>query len=138
MHNFPKGIDVVCTHKHNLKEAKEIFHLCIDNDVNIYHKTFQDPVNDKYENFVFDNYEGLSQIQFNNKKDNNHLYVSFEEFKAFIQGKGKYNPSFKEELKLNDIYLAVITKQNIMVGCQEFSHETIKKLYQLSQKALKS
>lgn len=44
----------------------------------------------------------------------------------------------KEDLKLSGGYTATITKHNVKVGCQSFSHEIIKKLYQLSVKAQKS
>jgi hypothetical protein len=137
MHNFPKDIQVICTKKHTLAEAKEIFHLCIDNNVNIYYKTLKEPVDKEYPYFVFEDDE-IAQSWATKKEDPQHFYVSLEEFKAFIQGKGKYTFPFKETVELNSDYSAVITKNSIKVGYQEFSHDKIKELYLLSQKALKS
>jgi len=136
-HNFPEDAVIICKHKHNLKQAKEIFHLAIDGDCLIYENTLEIPVDTQYPYFLWENGK-ITQTFRTKEKYPGDLFVSFEEFKAFLQGKGKYNPPFKQELHLNSQYKAVITKENVTVGCQKFSHDTIKQLYQLSQKALKS
>lgn len=129
-HNFPE-LNIVCNKKVTIQELKELLHLAVDanlplgyiyiNDIKVYpYIAWSDNL-----------------CQSKNIEDFD-LIVSFEEFKAFIQGKGKYKEPFKEVLELNKEYKAEITKQQVNVGCQTFSHEIIKKLYESSQKALKS
>ncbi len=38
------------------------------------------------------------------------------------------------KVKLNDEYSAVVTRENITVGCQKFTHQAIKELYEASIK----
>lgn len=40
-------------------------------------------------------------------------------------------------VRLNSEYLATVTKENVKVGCQTFSHEVIDKLYEASQEVRK-
>lgn len=136
-HNFPKDITVVCTLKHNLKQAKEIFHLAIDGDCPIYQKTLENPVDKKYLYFRYDG-ENIHLTARTKEAYPDELYVTFDEFKAFLQGKGKYKAPFKQEIKISDSYTAVITKQNVKVGCQILSHKLVEEIYLSSQKALKS
>lgn len=135
MHNFPKGTEVVCKEKHNLKQGKEILNLCINNGVIIGKETQREVVDIKYPYFV---YSGDTLDLRKDYNDFSILIVTLEEFKQFIIGKGKYKAPFNEELELNEEYTAIITKEDIAVGCQKFSHDTVKKLYLLSQKAQKS
>ena len=136
-HNFPEDVNVICTLKHNLKQAKEIFHLAIDGDCLIKSGVLEIPVDKTFPYFMWDG-ENLTQTLKTKEKYPDDLYVSFEEFKAFLQGKGKYKAPFKEEIKISDSYTAVITKENVKVGCQIISHELAKQIYLSSQKALKS
>ena len=135
MHNFPKNIEVVCKQKHTLAQGKEILKLCIENGIVIPECTQKEIVDSTYPYFLYDD-KVLNQTYDLDGK--NRLKVTLQEFKQFIVGEGKYQAPFTQELKLNDEYKAVVTKEKITVGCQEFSHEIIKKLYLLSQKALKS
>ena len=135
-HNFPTDVPIACTHIHNLKEGKEILHLAIDGESPIGSGTTEKLIDKAYPRFCWDDNK-LTQTA-SNIKSKEYIWVTFEEFKSFLQGKGKCNLPFKEELKLNDNYTAVVTKEEVEVGCQGFSHEIIKKLYQLSVKAQKS
>ena len=147
MHNFPKNIEVVCKQKHTLAQGKEILKLCIENSVVIGEEIQREVVDAKYPYFTYGNYSDILDLNgsysdiLDLRRDYNDLgilTVTLEEFKQFIIGKGKYKAPFNQKLKLNDEYTATVTKNKITVGCQEFSHETVKKLYLLSQKALKS
>lgn len=137
-HNFPKNITIVCNEKHNLAQAKEILKLAIDADINIDQATLEVKVDSDYPYFMVDKSLDLTQNMGKESDAIDDLVVNYEEFKAFFIGKGKYKPVFKEEIKLNSSYTAEITKANIIVGCQTFSHEILKKLYLSSQKAQKS
>jgi len=137
MHNFPKNIEVVCKQKHTLAQGKEILKLCIENSVVIGEEIQREVVDAKYPYFTYGSYSDILDLR-RDYNDLGILTVTLEEFKQFIIGKGKYKAPFNQELKLNDEYTATVTKNKITVGCQEFSHETVKKLYLLSQKALKS
>lgn len=135
MHNFPKDVQIVCKQKHTLEQSKEILKLCVDNDVPIYSSpVFNDKVKKEYPYYLWD---GTSLMRARTRESSD-IAVSLEEFKQFIIGKGKYEAPFNEELELNDEYTATVTKEKITVGCQVVSHDTVKKLYLLSQKAQKS
>lgn len=135
MHNFPKDVQIVCKEKHTLEQSKEILKLCVDNDVPIYSSyIFNDKVREEYPYYLWDG-TSLMRVRM---YVNSNIAVSLEEFKQFIIGKGKYKVPFNKELKLNSEYTAIVTKEKIIVGCQQFSHDIVKKLYLLSQKAQKS
>ncbi len=137
MHNFPNHINVSVANVTE-KQAKTILKLCIDNDVDIASETIEDKINKRYPNyhFEFENQEITQNCADSN--DNEYHFVSFNEFCNYIKGKGiKIKPPFKQELVLNGSYKAIVTKENVKVGCQEFSHDIIKKLYEASQEALK-
>lgn len=136
-HNFPEGVSIACTHVHNLKEGKEILKLAIDGDCLIYKEVLSKIVDKEYERFYWDKDDKYISQTCAEINDNEYIWVSFEEFKAFLQGKGKCNLPFKQDLKLSDSYTATVTKDNVKVGCQTFTHNTIKLLYQLSLKAQK-
>ena len=137
MHNFPKNISVVCKEELTLKQAKEILKLALENNVIIHEDTQREPVDIIYPYFIFEhNDEILTQDRECNNK--NKLNVSLREFKNFIQGKGIYKEPFSKIIKLNDKHEAIVTKENIKVGCQSFTHVKLKELYLLSQEALKS
>jgi len=141
MHNFPKNIIIECKEKHNLEQGKEILKLCIENNVIISESTQEEVKDDQFPYFMYGREGILTQtysINENNDELTVTLRVTLREFKQFVIGKGKYKTPFNEELKLNSGYTATVTKEKIIVGCQLFSHDTVKKLYLLSQKALKS
>ena len=135
-HNFPKDVRIICKDIHNLKQGKELLKLAVDFECPIGINTLNEIVNKLYPRFTwYGNVICLTSLKPENSRS---IWVTFEEFKAFIQGKGVYIAPFKQELELNSEYKATVTKEYVKVGCQEFSHDVIKKLYQLSQKALKS
>lgn len=136
-HNFPKGKNIICGQKLSLAQTKEIFKMCIDVDILIYKETLEKPVDESYPYLVFED-DILTQLINKDRNSNRDLIVSFEEFKAFLRGKGKYKePPKPITLKLNDEYNAEISKSGIKVGCQIFTHESIDKLYALSKKMRK-
>lgn len=137
-HNFPKNVSIGCTLVHNLKQGKEILHLAIDGGCEIYSKTITEIIDKKYPRFCWDDSRQELCLTSDLINDKNYIWVSFEQFKAFLQGKGKYTVPFKQELQLNSQYKAIVTKNDIKVGCQSFTHDVVKKLYQLSLKAQKS
>jgi hypothetical protein len=119
-----------------LAEAKTILKLCIDNDVPVYEKTFLKPFDEKYPNYHWNGV--FNEILQNNEKsyinDNEYMFVSFTEFCNYIKGQGKViKAPFKIELKLNSEYNAIVTKYDITVGCQSFSHDIIQQLAELSK-----
>ena len=136
MHNFPSDINISVKDV-TLSQAKTILKLCIDEDIDIYEDVVKFKVNSNYPNYHYDsNYNIITQNN-NDDKNDKYYFVSFSEFCNYIKGKGtKYKQLFKEEIKLNDSYTAIITKKGITVGCQSFSHEIIEKLYNTSKKAL--
>jgi len=141
MHNFPNNIDVVCKIKHTKEQALEIFKLAIENNLLISVITQKTPLRKDYPYFCWDGKDEEMLVLSDgiaDTSDETNLFVSLTEFKAFILGKGKYTLPFNKALELNSGYKAVVTKQSIKVGCQEFTHDKIKELYQLSQKALKA
>ena len=130
-HNFPKNQEYVIDRVLSLEETKEIFHLCIDNDVPIYEDTLKKPVDEIYPYIYFS-----GDLICQTKSDEKKLKLTFEEFKDYIQGKGK--KLYNQKMTLNSQYEAIITKGGVKVGCQEFSHDIIEKLYLLSVQAKKS
>ncbi len=52
--------------------------------------------------------------------------LSFDQFILALMGKRVVKPT---TVKLNDRYNAVVTKDEVTVGCQTFNHEVIKQLY---------
>lgn len=137
-HNFPTDVSIVCTHIHNLKEGKEILHLAVDGECPVYGDVLKTIVNKKYPRFYWDGDENSLCQTSARIGYKGYIWVSLEEFKAFLQGKSKYKTPFKQELKLNSSYTATVSKDNVKVGCQSFTHDVVKKLYQLSLKAQKS
>lgn len=127
-HNFPENVDVVCDVKLTQKQAKEILKLSIDYDLNICRDVVSNKVNDEYPYYGFDANEG-ELTQFSNIDDDNFIIVNFNEFKNFIKGNGNII-----KLELNNEYTAILTPNQIKVGCQTFTHETLEKLYKESQK----
>lgn len=77
--------------------------------------------------------EGLSSLIHVDSKD---IQVSPEEFINYVLGRGKelHKPV---SIELNSDYTAIVTKDKITVGCQEFSHEVLKKLYKASKQVRK-
>ena len=136
-HNFPEGVSIGCTHVHNLKEGKEILHLAIDSDCAIYEEVFNNIADKQYPRFYWGKNDKKISQTYADEGDDDYIWVSFTEFKLFLQGKGKYKTPFKETLKLSNDYTATVTKKDVKVGCQTFTHNTIKLLYQLSLKAQK-
>jgi hypothetical protein len=136
MHNFPSDINISVKNV-TLIQAKTILKLCIDEDIDIYEGVVKIKVDSNYPNYHYDSDDNFMNY---NRADNGHkryYFVSFSEFCNYIKGKGtKYKQPFKEEIALNDSYTAIITKKEITVGCQSFSHEIIEKLYNTSKKAL--
>ena len=141
IHNFPLNtkIKYFCLEKTETEaQLKEILKLAIDNDVNFDYQEIK--IDSNYPLLCFSvNSNELTRCKKNiNDKD---CIISITQFKQFIKGIGDVNSlkiPFSEEITLNSDYKAIITKEKIVVGCQEFTHDIIKKLYQLSQKALKS
>ena len=137
-HNFPTDVSIACTHIHNLKEGREILHLAIDGNCPINSATSKTVLDKVYPKFFFDKeYQRISQTKAITG-DKEYIWVSFEEFKAFLKGKGKCKLPFKQDLRLSSSYTATVSKENVKVGCQTFTHDIIKQLYQLSLKAQKS
>lgn len=134
-HNFPTNIRIFCEKILNKEQTKSIFKLCIDRDIEIQPNTMRKPVDEEFPYLMIDNEIKLSQCNNRAFTDEDYLVVSHQEFINFFHGKGKYEAPFKQELDLNDKYTAVVTKDKVVVGCQEFNHEAIKKLYQLTLKA---
>jgi len=68
--------------------------------------------------------------------DSKDIQVSPEEFINYVLGRGKelHKPV---TIELNSVYTAIVTKDKITVGCQEFSHEVLKKLYKASKQVSK-
>jgi len=68
--------------------------------------------------------------------DREDIKVSPEEFINYVLGRGKelHKPV---TIELNSNYTAIVTKDKITVGCQEFSHEVLKKLYKASKQVSK-
>lgn len=56
----------------------------------------------------------------------------------FIQAVIQETNEFHAKVKLNRDYTADVTKESIQVGCQDFTHEAIKTLYEKSVEAQKS
>lgn len=141
MHNIPKNVEIICTKNITAKDASEILKLCIDANVHFDFAGMEDAVDPVYPNYSIENGE-LKQCKFDLKdKEENEYPVSIEQFKAFLKGKGNVEAlkiPFKERITLSDQRDAVVTKEGISVGCEQFSHDVIKKLYQLSQKAQRS
>jgi hypothetical protein len=137
-HNFPEYVNVTLKQKCTINQIKELLKLAIDQDINIASGIFKDLKKDNTTIF-WDGYNEICVCQ-NDPIDacNTDLFVSLKEFKAFFEGKGKYTLPFNETLELNSEYKAEVTKENIKVGCQTFSHNKVAELYKLSQKALKS
>lgn len=131
-HNFP-GL-VMIDRALTLTEAKELLKLAIDAEMPIYHEVFKTLVDKEYPYYCY-NHGNITQTCVK-QTDNKYLIVSFNEFKQFMVGKGKL--PYRKKLTLNDSYEAIVTKTNITVGCQTFTHDAIAKLYKISQKALKS
>jgi hypothetical protein len=142
-HNFPKTFHyIICNEKLTAEQVKEIFYLAINAGIPIIEKIQADvsikeiPFFIAFKKDISFNHESITYID---KIDINNLSVSFEDFKLFLQGKGVYvEKELRKIIQLNKHYKAIVTKQNINVGCQIFSHETIKNLYELSQKILNS
>lgn len=137
-HNFPEGVSIGCTHVHNLKEGKEILHLAIDGSCKISTGATEKIADKDYPRFCWDNIAKELCETSDEVGNKDYIWVSFAEFKEFLKGKSKYKTPFKETLKLSNDFTATITKENVKVGCQTFTHNTIKLLYQLSLKAQKS
>lgn len=128
-HNFPDTL-VYVDKKLTINELKEIVNLMMDCELEL--RYVGTAYIKKYPYIFWDGFkvaQTLSQKSFG-------ICVSFTEFKKFLKGQGKC--PYIKNLQLNDEYDATITKENVKVGCQQFSHEIIKKLYLESQKALKS
>lgn len=136
-HNFPSDTNIVCFEKLNEEQVIEILHLAIDHNIKFPKYIIETKV-DKLYPYLMWNCNELNQTSRTQKEYPSDIWVTFEEFKMFCIGKGKYKKAFTQTLKLNKDYSAVVTKQSIKVGCQTFDHSIIKQLYTLSQKALKS
>src|SRR5690606_19348287 len=128
-HNFPKEFEYITIETPNLpkNKLKELFRLCIDAEIEIGDGAYS---NREYPYTSFCS----NQLIKVTKIDLEDVPVTFEEFKLFIQGKGKYKPQVREFLQLNDEYTAEVTKQRVKVGRSIFTHEKIARLYKLSQK----
>lgn len=132
-HNFPGS--VLINKALTLAEAKELLKLAIDAEIPIYHEVFKTLVDEKYPYYCY-NDGNITQTSTHPTDSSKYFVVTLDEFKQFMIGKGKL--PYREKVTLNDSYEAIVTKTNITVGCQTFTHDAIAKLYKISQKALKS
>jgi hypothetical protein len=65
-----------------------------------------------------------------------YYFVTVPEFLDIVS-KPKVVP-FQKTVKLNDEYVAYVTKENVKVRCQTFSHHAIAELYALTLQAKQS
>lgn len=130
MHNFPNHIYVTVKNV-TLTQAKTILKLCIDAKLPFNEDMILNPVDSEYCHYFYDYNEKNYISQSDKIADKDDIVVSFTEFCNYIKGKGKIiKPPYKKEIVLNSSYKAVITSQKVEVGCQTFSHEVIKSLYE--------
>lgn len=132
-HNFPDTMNVICSKKLNKGELKQIIGIAFDAGI----KINSDNLPDKSYPYTYCSEEHeLSCCNLSNPESND-MIVSWEEFKAFFLGKGNYTPPFKERIVLTSSYTAIVTKENIAVGCTIFSHQKLEELYLSSLKSQK-
>ncbi len=62
-------------------------------------------------------------------------HLSFDSIGTLINHVIKELNTFSEDIVLNASYTATVKKEAVTVGCQTFSHEAVKKLYESSVRA---
>jgi len=125
------------TMKHNLKENDAVANVTAEqlevvktianqNGIAIC-ETFLKEGLKKYPAFFF-----ASNSEIAGTQNSYHLrnYMKFEKFILKMMGKEVFTPI---EVKLNDSYKAVVTPESVKVGCQEFTHQAIKEVYEATQ-----
>lgn len=125
------------TMKHNLKENDAVANVTAEqlevvktianqNGIAIC-ETFLKEGLKKYPAFFF-----ASNSEIAGTQNSYHLrnYMKFEKFILKMMGKEVFTPI---EVKLNDSYTAVVTPESVKVGCQEFTHQAIKEVYEATQ-----
>lgn len=94
----------------------------------------------------FDEHEGPSFVGFsrgaeqdeivlydNCDNEDGSIILTFDEFCAYLQGKGN-TKKFPVFVELNEEHTAEVSIHGIKVGCKEFTHDAIEKLYKQSKK----
>jgi hypothetical protein len=132
-HNFQDKVAIY--HELSITEVKELLKLAIDCEVSVNGEIINKLVNPQFPYYCWDG-DKITQMSCIPKEESKYRWITLTEFTQYMKGKGK--EQFKKELTLNSNYKATITKDNITVGCQTFTHETLDKLYELSLKARNS
>jgi hypothetical protein len=128
------------TMKHQLKEKDTLANVTAEqwevikaiakhNDIPIYPPRIEDGFPDSGHPHLTYNMELAGNCT--REGDNARKWLSFETFIAKMLGTYK-DPNI--EVVLNDSYTAIVSKDSVKVGCQTFSHEKIKELYEATQK----
>lgn len=87
-HNFPSNKATVCDKVLNPTERKELFKMCFKFSIEIADEALTEIKNERFPYLGYSNISGDKITAFHVEKVSNNLYVSFDEFKAFIIGKG--------------------------------------------------
>jgi hypothetical protein len=128
------------TMKHNLKKNDAVANVTAEqweiikaigqqNGINIYSGTANAsyPRSDYHGLYFCDSQDVIAGTMILNSCYN---VVPFEKFLLKMMGKEVFTPI---EAKLNDSYTAVVTPESVKVGCQEFTHQAIKEVYEATQ-----
>ena len=132
-HNFPNNIDIICNQKlTTIKQVKDILKKCIDLEIPISCGVIKDPSPKEYPYIGWDSDDKEITLFGECIEKEGYLITNKAEFDEFMQGTSDLLKT--KTIQLNDEYSAVISRKNVIVGCQHFSHEKIEELYNAIKK----
>jgi hypothetical protein len=134
-HGFRKDVLYACATKYQDKEIMGILSLCLLHGLAIAASVIEKPIDKDFPYLLIETREGSVTLTQCKVPTAECTMLSRGTFLKYLKGEKRAPEPFNKSLVLNATYTAIVTKEDVLVGCTHFSHKVIRELANLSARA---